>query len=613
MSRCDSDSPQSVRSNRLEPSDSSYALQRPRYQRLFDWFGGIRPTLLLASLVSILFLLRLPSALVSRELNVDESLFLSQAMKFTVDPRPWIGADVTTSGPLNSYFLSLFLLLGFKATFVLIHLLAAILVCLHVVICYLTLKHLASNTSALFGSFLMTAFYGLSTRPDYLHYSGELLPTTFLMVSFYLFTLWLDIDPQSIQRWWLIFLCGLSLGVPPWCKLQAAPISVALGLFVMAAIWKANSSQTHSRQRQLGMCVFVSGIVLPTFVMLGILLGSHAMNDFWQSYIVNNLAFAGKLSPALMVENLALAFLISPLHQLLFVGIVLGLYASRVDTIGAFSGKQKWGFSGLVLYAAGAAFAMCRVKHFFPHHVIFLLAPATYLISWLPFQASRERTSTAGASHKILTASLAVHIIAALALYGAYAVRYVQMVETIRQLPEFRTVFAAGIPTADGPSEEVASDQIQIRPNGASLLIGPSPWVLEDSNESITNAIRVIQKSRPVRSLAIWGWRPGVYVLTGIVPDTRYADTAFVISPGPRQHFFRANFVKDLCSHPPDLFIDAVVPDAFPPWVNWSNNDGYESDPELREFIDSNYVVFAELALEKGAKPVRLFIHLKQN
>ena len=134
LSRCDSDSPQSVRSNRLEPSDSSYALQRPRYQRLFDWFGGIRPTLLLASLVSILFLLRLPSALVSRELNVDESLFLSQAMKFTVDPRPWIGADVTTSGPLNSYFLSLFLLLGFKATFVLIHLLAAILVCLHVVI-----------------------------------------------------------------------------------------------------------------------------------------------------------------------------------------------------------------------------------------------------------------------------------------------------------------------------------------------------------------------------------------------------------------------------------------------------------------------------------------------
>ena len=91
--------------------------------------------------------------------------------------------------------------------------------------------------------------------------------------------------------------------------------------------------------------------------MLGILLGSHAMNDFWQSYIVNNLAFAGKLSPALMVENLALAFLISPLHQLLFVGIVLGLYASRVDTIGAFSraGNKNGASLTSSFTAAGAA------------------------------------------------------------------------------------------------------------------------------------------------------------------------------------------------------------------------------------------------------------------
>ncbi len=66
----------------------------------------LRSAAFIALLITCLFLLRLPSALVPREFNVDESLLLSQAMKFAVDPRPWIAADVETSGPLNSYFVS---------------------------------------------------------------------------------------------------------------------------------------------------------------------------------------------------------------------------------------------------------------------------------------------------------------------------------------------------------------------------------------------------------------------------------------------------------------------------------------------------------------------------
>ena len=58
------------------------------------------------------------------ELNVDESHLLSQAMKFVNDPRPWIAADTTSSGPLNSYLIAVCLWMGFKAGFVLVHILA---------------------------------------------------------------------------------------------------------------------------------------------------------------------------------------------------------------------------------------------------------------------------------------------------------------------------------------------------------------------------------------------------------------------------------------------------------------------------------------------------------
>ena len=97
-----------------------------------------------------------------------------------------------------------------------------------------------------------------------------------------------------------------------------------------------------------------------------------------------------------------------------------------------------------------------------------------------------------------------------------------------------------------------------------------------------------------------------MYVLTGIPPATRDSDVAFVISPGPMQNYFRGCFLGDLCEKPPDLFIDAVAPGAFI-WRDWTETDGFESDPQLRKFIEEDYILVDALTLIKGAKPVRFF------
>src|ERR1022692_2887706 len=103
------------------------------------------PVTMVGLLLVCVFLLRLPSALVPRELNVDESQALSQAMKFLVDPRPWKAVDGGTWGPLNSYLISIPLLLGFKPGFILLHMMASLLVCLQVLTAYLTLRRLKSE------------------------------------------------------------------------------------------------------------------------------------------------------------------------------------------------------------------------------------------------------------------------------------------------------------------------------------------------------------------------------------------------------------------------------------------------------------------------------------
>ncbi len=59
-------------------------------QSLLERISKLRlpsPAITVALLIACVFLLRLPSALVPRELNPDESQMLSQAMKFLVDPR----------------------------------------------------------------------------------------------------------------------------------------------------------------------------------------------------------------------------------------------------------------------------------------------------------------------------------------------------------------------------------------------------------------------------------------------------------------------------------------------------------------------------------------------
>lgn len=121
--------------------------------------------------------------------------------------------------------------------------------------------------------------------------------------------------------------------------------------------------------------------------------------------------------------------------------------------------------------------------------------------------------------------------------------------------------------------------------------------------------VEKLKTKLPVSSMAIWGWAPGVYVLTGIPPATRDAIGHFVISKGPLQGYFRKRFVNDLRGKMPDIFIDAVAPGPFM-WY-WTDSDGYESDADLKSFIDENYVLVEELSFKVGtkvvAKPVRFF------
>ena len=176
------------------------------------------------------------------------------------------------------------------------------------------------------------------------------------------------------------------------------------------------------------------------------------------------------------------------------------------------------------------------------------------------------------------------------------------MIREIRKLPP------AGVTDAGVSLTDREKPGIHGAIGTITYMTGQLPWVPDSSNERIVGVIQQIGQKRPIRTLAIWGWVPGVYVLTGIPPSTRYAVSGPMIgNPGSSYSPGKSRFLADLEASPPDLFIDAIVPGTNM-WRDWGENSGYESDGALRNFVDSNYQLVAKLALKKGAKPVRFFV-----
>lgn len=523
-----------------------------------------------AVLIAVISLLRLPWILFPHELNVDESQMLAQGMKYLVDAVPWRSVDGTSGGPLNSYLISLFLLLGVRPGYVFVHLLANALVCLQLLTAHQTILRLShrSKKTAACGILPMILFYGFTSQADYLHYASELLPAEFLALAFLFFVVWLEENREATRasQALLLFVTGLAIGAAPFCKLQALPIAAAMGLAVLAASLSDKRRSAKFWHRMMQSTALCGGALLPAGAILGLVAWSGALKDFWFSYILGNLAYAGPWNWARTLAHLdwlAAPVGLLPLLLTVAAGLALLVYGRSKSKTFVLSWGEGWVFGSLLPYAGTALFAVSRPTTFFPHYTILALHPITYLGAAL-----------LSSSVPLLDFRRQARLKIAYTLMSAVVV----VVVGIRI---FSGISALKTQISGAPSQP-------------------------DSNDRIAAVVENLKNNWPVSTMAIWGWEPGVYVLTGIPPATRDAIGHFVISKGPLQGYFRKRFVNDMRSKTPDVFIDAVAPGAFM-WY-WSPSDGYESDGELKSFVEENYVPVAELSFTKvHSKPVRFF------
>jgi hypothetical protein len=108
----------------------------------------------------------------------------------------------------------------------------------------------------------------------------------------------------------------------------------------------------------------------------------------------------------------------------------------------------------------------------------------------------------------------------------------------------------------------------------------------------------------PGESLAVWGWMPRYYVLTGLAQATREAHVERLIRMTPYIHDYRHRFLQDLKRSQPMAFLDAIGPGNY--YYQFSNLS-HEVWPELADYIAAHYTLSATL---DGA---RLYLRKSKN
>ncbi len=439
-------------------------------------------------------------------LNPDESQLLAGAHTLRWDPLFWRSVNGMTSGPLNFYALwPIGTLLG-RDSYLSGRLTALALIIGSLGSAHLTVARRFGAAAARLGGLPTVIFLAFTAHPDFTHYSSELPSMALIAIAVALSVDW--VWDRRTGRGREIGI-GLLLGAVPFAKPQAAPVALAIGVALL--VWQAWSPLPSLAA--MGRLCF--GAVLPLAVA-GLLVASHGLGQFVvTAYFLANGDYVHT--------------------AVLTVGATARMVLTQIEPM------------SLIFYAWIAASA------------------ATGLLAlWWVKPINR-------ADRDFLIAA-----------FGLAVVAFACVITPRRTFPHYLmlmpvpwTLFCGGLIGADFRRERLgrtASTWRGFVPAMGVLLVGvrvsapylPAPeatFYHSDFSGQVTALIR--RYTQPGDALAVWGWRPDYYVLTGLRQATRDAITESSILPSPYQDFFRAYYLADLERVRPAVFVDGVGPGGF--------------------------------------------------
>jgi hypothetical protein len=504
--------------------------------RVQEWSKKRWPeALFFFAIAFVMFAWRWPIFLAPYALNPDEGSLTAYALKATVDFAPWRGFDAGTSGPLNSYLLTLPALAGLPIGFVSARITATLLMIVAVIALYYAAKWLHGAQIARLSTIPPVLLLSLTIDYDFVHYSSEhlsiCLTTVAVAATAYTFR------GSGSQRSLMLAggLAGLCVGGTLFAKLQAVPLAMAVFGLAGLAVFSLPIGGNVRRGRVVlamlaGLCV-VPGLIVTSLFLTG------EFNDAFVSYIGEALRYVGDSN---LSVGLGFFLFSSPMYTVFLIG------ASIVVLVGAITGLRIRNpgsrpvgtlIASIVLLLV-AVFVIQRPHRPFPHYLLFSIIPISFCVASILGLCSQRgwwRRRSAFVSFSFPVLFLAPSLAIAMATPNH---------------------FVSGM---------------------------TSNWNHRQSDV----AMAIARYVKPGDALAVWGWASEYYVQTGTIMATRDADTTHMSYSHPNVEYRRRRYMSDLEKARPSVFVDAVNPNAF--GLTDRASQGHETFPALKAYVRQNY------------------------
>lgn len=481
---------------------------------------------------------RWPLIWLPHELYPDESQMIAGAITLRHDPVFWRSVDGGTAGPLDYYALLPATFFPGAAAYAMARLTAALLFWGTLVALGEAVALATNRTAARVAVLPALAFATLTTSPEFVHYSTELVPSFLLALAALLI-----VHQTSRPARAKLVVAAFVLGAVPFAKLQAGPIAAGVGLLLVAGEVAAGRARNVS--------LMLAAALLPTLLITLVLTLAGQMEHMLIPYFLQNLLYAGtgRLPTGQVIRSLAEQSATNGYHALWLFGSAVfcagaALQARRTRGRLRLQSLAALGLLGLT--------AFCILSPARPyHHYLNLLTPPVVLLTGLALGVALNVTSGTGNRSR---SSLVLGLFLVCALLPQLVLRF------------------SGRPD---PFEYYNS-----------VVSAP-----REDHHRLVATIREL--TPPGGSLGIWGWRSSLYVETGLPQATRLAHTEALLVAGPWQKFYLRRYFEDLQARAPAVFADAAGPGNFR--FTDRATTGHEIYPLLRDWLSENYRYVADL------------------
>ena len=507
---------------------------------------GVPTFLYLLGAIAVFVLMRLPSVLLNRELNPDESQMLSHALTLHQDPVYWRSVDGTTIGPLDNYLLVIPRLLGFQLDYPSARVVGVLCGIGSLLFFFIAVKRWFGEATARITLLLPLIFLAFTQETDYVHYSSEQLPLLLLNACLALMA---GLFPRkkefSFQEnnvpVWQAFGLGFMAGMVPFSKLQAVPqavILVAFGLYFTYHFFVKNKNSKPL------LLLLLGGVTFPALALAWTLLNG-VFQDFIDFYILGNAVYAGGSGLLDIPTQFGKLVLLSPdltdLLAVVAVIMLLGLVLGRRKLPSPQPSGQVFLSFLVMIYGLAAVYAATKSGNLFVHYLNFCVYPLG-LAAALGISKIHDKKWFALAGP--------------LLLLGWFGVQDALSFYKTRQLNAFVSVEARDLPESP-------------------VVKAMQPYI------------------KPDDKMVVWGWQCRYYVEAQLAQGTAENHSERSIYQHPLREKYRERYISDIKRNRPAIFIDAVGKNSV--WLGDKATQGYQSFPELAAYIDKNYKYLGEI------------------